>query len=70
MLIKFGKEMVEIGDVNVTTTVQEMKERLEVLTGSCDIKLIMKGKNISSNPFQVLGSIPGGLLAKISAIGL
>lgn len=69
MLIKFGREMIEIGDVTMTTTIQELKERIELFTGCCDIKLIMKGKTLNGDPLQTLGTIPGGLLAKISAIG-
>ena len=69
MLIKFGKEMIEIGDVTVDTTIDELQERVEFVTGCINVKLIMKGKFLNSNLTQALGTIPGGIMAKISAIG-
>ena len=69
MLIKFGKEMIEVGDVTVDTTIDELQERVEFMTGCIDVKLIMKGKFLNRNHIQALGTIPGGVMAKISAIG-
>ena len=69
MLIKFGKEMIEVGEVGGSTTLNELKERVEFATNCVDIKLILKGKHLNSNLQETIGSIPGGTLAKISAIG-
>jgi WLM domain len=69
MLIKFGKEMIEVGEVGGHTTLHELKERVEFATGCVDVKLILKGKHLNSNLLETVGSIPGGTLAKISAIG-
>lgn len=69
MLIKFGKEMIEVGEVGGSTTLNELKERVEFATDCVDIKLILKGKHLNSNLQETIGSIPGGTLAKISAIG-
>jgi WLM domain len=69
MLIKFGKEMIEVGEVGGHTTLHELKERVEFATGCVDVKLILKGKHLNSNLLETVGSIPGGTLAKISAFG-
>lgn len=69
MLIKFGKEMIEVGEVGGHTTLHELKERVEFATGCVDVKLILKGKHLHSNLLETVGSIPGGTLAKISAVG-
>jgi hypothetical protein len=69
MLIKYGKEMIEVGDVGVETSVDELKDRLEFVTGCSDIKLILTGKVLIGGPLKTIGKLPGGLLAKISMIG-
>lgn len=69
MLIKFGKEIIEIGDVEVETSLNEIKSRIEFITGCSNIKLILSGKSLNSALNLNVGSIPGGIMAKISAIG-
>lgn len=70
MLIKYGKELIESGDVGVETTIEELKSRLEFITGCSDIKLILSGKLLTGGPRQEnIGKLPGGLLAKISMMG-
>ena len=69
MLIKFGKELIEIGDVEVETSLDEIKSRIEFITGCSNIKLILSGKSLNSALNVNVGSIPGGIMAKISAVG-
>ena len=61
--------MIEVGEVGGHTTLHELKERVEFATGCVDVKLISNGKHLNSDLLETIGSIPGGTLAKISAIG-
>eukprot|EP01038_Epipyxis_sp_PR26KG_P015172 gene15172-20436_t len=65
--VKYKSSYLYIPVIEIVT-VGDLRKKIESITGCLDIKLINSGKVLHDNDFQIC-SIPGGYLAKFTAIG-
>lgn len=68
MKVKCGKETIEVSVEDLNLTVKELKQQLFEITNYTDIKLIHAGKVLKDDS-TTIGSIPGGLNAKLTMMG-
>ena len=67
MIVKFGKELIDVGSVDSETKIDDVVERLRNITGCAEIKLIAPGKVINAGTEKTFGTLY--TLTKISVIG-
>jgi hypothetical protein len=68
MKVKCGKDTIEVCVEDLNMTIQELKNQLAEITEYTDIKLIHAGK-VLKDDLATIGTIPGGLNAKLTMMG-